>query len=152
MVSLESVGEKMSEKQWWPERENWPEFPTEELLSGTDKSFHHRFGVEQAMSLLMLEEYVIMLNTNNQCGLFVNCNDVFYSACADAEPLPPVGFGRDEVFWDLYDLIRVHGGIGAIKWCAIRRKIKPLKMYLDKIRDAGLWCERMESICYEGAG
>lgn len=134
----------MEDNQWWPDRENWPEFPIEELLSNTEKSFKHRFGEEQAMALLMLEEYVVMLNAKGQCGLFVNCSDTFYYACADAEPIPPVGFGNDEIFWELYDLVRLHGGIGAIKWCAIRRNARPLKKYLDQIRDEGIWCERME--------
>lgn len=137
---------QITENKWWPNRENWPEFPMEELLSNTDKAFNHRLGEEQAMSLLILEEYVSMLNADGTCGLFVNCSDVFYYACADAEPIPPIGFKKDEVFWELYDLIRVHGGIGAIKWCSIRRNARPLQRYVDQIRDADLWCERMEAL------
>lgn len=136
----------MEDNQWWLSRERWPEFPMEELLSNTERAFNHRFGEEQAMALLILEEYVVMLNAKGQCGLFVNCSDTFYYASADAEPIPPVGFGKDEIFWELYDLVRLHGGIGAIKWCAIRRNAKPLKKYLDQIRDEGIWCERMEAL------
>ena len=136
----------MEDNQWWLSREHWPEFPMEELLSNTERAFNHRFGEEQAMALLILEEYVVMLNAKGQCGLFVNCSDTFYYASADAEPIPPVGFGKDEIFWELYDLVRLHGGIGAIKWCAIRRNARPLKKYLDQIRDEGIWCERMETL------
>lgn len=136
----------MEDNQWWLSRERWPEFPMEELLSNTERAFNHRFGEEQAMALLILEEYVVMLNAKGQCGLFVNCSDTFYYASADAEPIPPVGFGKDEIFWELYDLVRLHGGIGAIKWCAIRRNARPLKKYLDQIRDEGIWCERMETL------
>ena len=136
----------MEDNQWWLSRERWPEFPMEELLSNTERAFNHRFGEEQAMALLILEEYVVMLNAKGQCGLFVNCSDTFYYASADAEPIPPVGFGKDEIFWELYDLVRLHGGIGAIKWCAIRRNARPLKKYLDQIRDEGIWCERMEAL------
>lgn len=146
MVPLESIGDKMEDERWWPKRKDWPEFPEEEIHTGSGETFKHRLCEDQAMALLMLEEYVIMLNADGKCGLFVNCSDTFYYACADAEPIPPVGFGDDKVFWELYDLVRLYGGIGSVKWCAIRRNTRPLRKYLDLIRDEGLWCERMEAL------
>ena len=136
----------MEENNWWPARENWPEFPESEINIGNGKTFKHRLHEDQAMALLILEEYVVMLNAKEQCGLFVSCSDTFYYACADAEPIPPVGFGDDKIFWELYDLIRLHGDIGGIKWCSIRRNARPIKRYVDQIRDANLWCERMEAL------
>ena len=136
----------MKEDQWWPNDDSWPEFPEKEIKMGDGKSFKHRLCEDQAMALLLLEGYVSMLNAGGQCGLFVNCNDVFCPASADAEPMPPVGFGKDEVFWELYDLVRLHGWIGSVKWCSIRRNLRPLNRYLDEIRDAGLWCEKMDAL------
>lgn len=136
----------MNEKHWWPDRENWPEYPEHVVEFRDGKIFKNRLYEERAMALLMLEEIVIMLNADGKCGLFVACSDVFYTSCADAEPIPPVGFGKDEIFWELYDLVRSHGGIGSIKWCAIRRNARPLKKYVDQMRDEGLWCEKMEAL------
>ena len=136
----------MNEKHWWPDRENWPEYPEHVVEFRDGKIFKNRLYEERAMALLMLEEIVIMLNADGKCGLFVACSDVFYTSCADAEPIPPVGFGKDEIFWELYDLVRSHGGIGSIKWCAIRRNARPLKKYIDQMRDEGLWCENMEAL------
>lgn len=136
----------MSERQWWPDRENWPEFPEHVVGFSEGKVFKNRLYEERAMALLMLEEFVIMLNADGRCGLFVCCNDTFCYASADAEPIPPVGFGKDEIFWELYDLVRSHGAIGSIKWCAIRRNARPLKKYVDQMRDEGIWCEKMEAL------
>ena len=142
---MESIEDNMSKEQWWPNRENWPEFPEHVMEYRDGKVFRDRLYTDRAMALLILEEHVIMLNAEGHCGLFVACNDVFYPA-ADAEKLDPVGFGKDEVFWLLYDLVRYHGGVGAIKWCALKRNLRPMKKYEDSIRDEGLWCERMEAL------
>ncbi len=136
----------MSDDNWWPDRKDWPEFPTEEWIRPDGTVHTYRFGTETAMALLLLEEHVIMLNANGTCGLFVNCSDTFFYASADAEPIPPVGFNQDPIFWELYDLVREHDYLGATKWCSLRRGILPLKKYQDRMVEAGLWCDKLEAI------
>lgn len=136
----------MSDDNWWPERKNWPEFPTQEWTKPDGTVHTYRFETEAAMALLLLEEHVIMLNANGTCGLFVNCSDTFFYASADAEPIPPVGFNQDPIFWELYDLVREHDYLGATKWCSLRRGILPLKKYQDRMVEAGLWCDKLEAI------
>jgi hypothetical protein len=137
--------------KWWPDRENWPTFPPQPPYEINGVTYIDRLGVEEALALLTLEEYVIPLNgapkeKEGRCELCVQCSDVFYSASADAEPLPAVGFADDPVFWELYDLVREHGWPGAMRWCALRREIRPLKHWCDRIREAGLWDEKMEAL------
>lgn len=128
-----------AKKIWWPKREDWPLFePT--LYQGK----LYRTGLDEAISLLILEEYVILLNASDVCGLFVNCSDAFFYASADAEAIPPVGFRKDEIVWKLYDMIKDHGYLGAIKWVSIQRKMLPLKEYRGKLVEAGLWCEELQ--------
>jgi hypothetical protein len=136
----------MEDNQWWPERKDWPELPAEEWITPDGKVTSHRFDTEQAMALLLLNEHVIMLNAGGTCGLFVNCSDIFFYASADAEPIPPIGFGKDDIFWELYDLVREHDYLGATKWCSLRRGILPLKKYQDRMVEAGLWCDKLEAI------
>jgi hypothetical protein len=83
--------------KWWPDRENWPTFPPQPPYEIKGVTYIDRLGVEEALALLLLEGYVIPLNgapkeKEGRCGLCVQCSDVFYSATADAEPLPAVGF------------------------------------------------------------
>jgi hypothetical protein len=137
--------------KWWPDRENWPTFPPEPPYEIKGETYIDRLGVEEALALLLLEEYVVPLNAapdvkEGRCGLFVQCSDVFYSASADAEPLPAVGFADDPVFWDLYDLVREHGWPGAMRWCALRREIRPMEHWCDLIRAAGLWDEKIAAL------
>jgi hypothetical protein len=136
----------MEDNRWWPERKDWPEFPIEEWSAANGMVFRHRLNTDQAMALLMLDEHVIMLNADGTCGLFVNCSDTFFTSTADAEPIPPIGFGEDDIFWELYDLIRGHDYLGVTKWCSLRRGFLPLKKYQDKIVEAGLWCDKLEAI------
>jgi hypothetical protein len=136
----------MEENQWWPERKEWPEFLEETYYLHDEIALSQRFEVNQAMALLILDNHVVMLNQKGGCGLFVNCSDTFFYATADAEPIPPVGFGNDDIFWELYDLVRKNGYIGAAKWCSLRRGILPIKRYQDRMVEAGLWCDKLEAI------
>src|SRR5688572_10738186 len=101
----------MSDKdQWWPKRENWPEFlphvwPEESIAKLPHLKHMHgyRYGAEQALALLILDEVVFPLNGGETYGISVQvlCNDVFYWACADAEPIPCIGGSveSDAPFW-----------------------------------------------------
>ena len=79
--------------------------------------------------------------------VFMNCNDVFAWACADAESISTAG---DEVEDnELYDLTRLHlehRTWGSTKWICLKRNEKPQRPMADAMRKAGYWDEEMEAL------
>jgi len=139
------------ELKWWPVRAHWPTFAAETYRSPDGSEVAYRPYEDEALALLLLNGNLVPLNAapkekEGRCGLFVQCSDVFYPASSDAEPLPALGCGEDTDFWALYDLVREHGWPGAMRWCALRREIRPLKHWCDRLREVGLWDEKMEAL------
>lgn len=146
----------MSEKdpsQWWPDREDWPEFPPETLKCG-DKEYSSRFFAEEATALMLLDEHIFISgrggmmysegSTDPAC-LWLNVNDTFYYACADCEPVPQPEANPDS-FWKLYDLIREFGGDGATAWCALQRQQRPLPQVEKWMKKNGSWIEELDEL------
>ena len=130
--------------RWWPAREAWPEFPP---LPGHAL----RPGAFEALALLVLDEVVVPLASAPQdatVALLVGCNDLFWCGCADAERIPPIHFGADleAPFWDLYDAVRANGQHGALRWCCLRRGMRPQAPIERRWREAGLWDEALEAL------
>lgn len=72
--------------------------------------------------------------------LFVNCNDLFAWACADAEDLP-----LEEVP-TLYKAWKAEGRWGVEKWCCRRRNQRPQPPVERQMREAGVWDAEMEAL------
>lgn len=129
----------MIEQQWWPKREDWPAFPPE--------NDGDRYWPEQALALLILEDVVVAVNSG-ECGITVqvNCNDLFYWACADCEPLPLIGFGKETEapFWELYDMYRTRGA--ADEWVCLRRQMRPQYCIEQGMKRDGQWTEALEAL------
>lgn len=74
--------------------------------------------------------------------LFVNCNDLFWWACADAENLEmseiPV----------LYKLWKADPDYGVWKWCCLKRKMRPQAPAEKMMREAGAWDDALEALPY----
>lgn len=70
--------------------------------------------------------------------LFVNCNDLFFWACADAESLP-----YSEVA-TLYRMWKDEPS-GASRWCCRQRKMRPQAPIERDWRAAGTWTDELES-------
>ena len=104
---------------------------------------------EDALVVLLAAEVVVPLN-GGESGicLQVLCNDTFCYACADAEPIPPIGFGEegDEPFWKLWDLWKADHDYGAMQWCILQRKMRPLREWEETLKKRGLWTEEMEAL------
>lgn len=119
-----------------PPREEWPEM--------TDP-----YMVTDAIVFLLLSDVVYILGGDTAPTLHVNCNDLFYWACADCEPLPFVGFGLEhnrEVL-NLYNTHRAHpGGFGAAKWACLRRKMRPQRPFEELMRKSGAWDADLEAL------
>jgi hypothetical protein len=138
----EMTEDEADEPQWWPQREAWPAFPPE----GEDG---HRYRATEALALLVLDEILVPLNGGDAgVALMVGCNDLFFWACADAEPIPPIGFsaGLDGPFWDLYDRYRKSGPDGVVVWCCLRRGMRPQTPIERDMRKAGTWTDELEAL------
>lgn len=137
------------DEQWWPNRKDWPDFPAEDLGKGS-RLEQWRNGANEALALLILDDVVIPLNGGKDNGIVVQviCNDVFYWACADSEPIPPIGFGADmdQPFWDLYDRYRKDGWDGVITWCCLRRGMRPQTPMEERMRASGSWSDELENL------
>ena len=142
-------------------RSMWPKFgPFGEGIGRKDPS---RYMHEDALCLLLAEEGLLFISggrshfltseserediETSSLRLSVNCNDTFHYACADSQPVPfPVDYVGEHPFWDLYDLVREHGGRGAIKWACLRRKQLPLSPIVNRWKADGFWDEELEDL------
>lgn len=104
---------------------------------------------EAALSILLRDEVlfcnerdVVFRGEPSGCTtvLYVNCNDVFAWACADAEDLP-----NDEI-GNLYKMHIADPKWGSIKWCCHRRNEQPQKPVADDMKLDGSWDESMDDL------
>ena len=116
------------DKQWWPAREDWPEY--------------REYYDDQITALLLLEGAVFPLADSR---LYVLCNDLFYWGSADAEPMPQPEF-EQEKFKDLYERVRKDGGHGAEVWCCLQRGMRPQTPIEKLWRDNGQWTAELEAL------
>ena len=70
----------------------------------------------------------------------VNCNDLFYWACADAEDLPY------EEIANLYRMWKADPKYGADRWACLRRKLAPQKPVEKRWREHGTWDAEMDAL------
>lgn len=133
--------EERDPSEWWPIRANWPEYGPNSYMA------------DAALALLILEDIVIPLAPapgTKAPTLHVNCNDVFWWACADCEPLPLIGFGKDKeaAFWDLYQRVRTETvvGFGSDSWCCLQRGMRPQTPIEKEWREAGVWSDELEAL------
>lgn len=131
----------MSQK-WWPENnKDWPALDDTFEIDGET----HRHQTEEAIALLLLGEIVFWAPCCGAPQLAVVCNDTFVFGCADAETLPwtegDPSYKDHNELWLLYDTVRVHGGLGALAWCAHRRGSRPVGPVVEDLEAAGLWAD-----------
>lgn len=103
------------------------------------------FESREALAVLLASE-VLFLNdfwweedwperARKQISINVNCSDIFYWGCADAEELT---FSELQ---SLYDHWIKDKGWGAAVWCIKKRKQTPQKPVLEAILKGGIWPE-----------
>lgn len=72
--------------------------------------------------------------------LFVNCNDLFYWGCADAEDLP---------LGEVQNLLKMHfknPRWGSDKWCCLRRGLRPQIPVIEQMKKEGAWDDELEAL------
>ena len=73
-------------------------------------------------------------------AIFVNCNDIFYWACSDAELLP------HHQIKTLYEMWKADPEWGPAKWCCIQRNKKPQEPVIKLMKELGVWDSVMEGL------
>jgi hypothetical protein len=110
------------------------------------------FDEEKALAQLLLDGVIFINDTKYVFGdeirdewvIFcaVNCNDVFYWACADAESI------ETDDLQSLYDhhVDESNGGWGSTKWVCKKRNLKPQKPIVERMKSEGVWDDEMEKL------
>lgn len=134
-----------NDEDWIPSRDLWPEAKGDE-----------RLFPQEALALMMLQDGLLFClrgksvddSEKSVIAVCVNCNDLFYWGCADAEELPLITFKDEDedVFWDFYERYRTKGDDGAVEWCCLRRGMRPQYPVEKSMRDRGVWTEELEAL------
>jgi hypothetical protein len=126
-----------------------PEFPPESLgLKANGEEEFIRPDIEEMISTLLLNNYILLQNKDGCCSLFVNSRGMFdnNNVEKDLEPLPTPDSCIDNEVWSLYDQIRLHSDAGLAKWVALKKSTLPSRCYVDLIRDEGIWSKDLDSL------
>lgn len=78
--------------------------------------------------------------------LYVNLNDVFAWACADAECVSSNDGENPSEVIELYKYWKENKNWGAVKWAAIKRKVQPQRPVIEIMKKSGYWDEVLESL------
>lgn len=118
------------------------------------------FWDERAIAILMLDE-VLFANSRKFLGmdmsvgppysldgkpreetlvLFVICNDLFYWACADCEPL------KLSELPELYQLHMQNRTWGSSRWCCRKRNLRPQVPIIEAMKRDGYWDAELEAL------
>jgi hypothetical protein len=91
-------------------------------------------------NMLLEHDLELYFGKDDQIHLSVNCNDLFYWACADSEDI-----NIDEIP-SLVAAIQEHESLGALKWCCLHRKQQPQAPIIKEFKEAGIWSEELEAL------
>jgi hypothetical protein len=108
------------------------------------------FDEEKALAELLLDNVLFCNERKYVCFddktikeptvvLFVNINDTFVLA-ADATALTLVELPRLYKFW------QENKGLGVAKWAALKLNLQPRKLFVEGMKEEGLWDEKMEAL------
>lgn len=100
---------------------------------------------EQRIKIIKLQSSPLWINIrNNEIHLLANCNDLFFWACADAEPVSLEDL--DEYYDACYDKKGKPIPYGNDIWCCRKRNMQPQKPIRDRMKKAGYWTDELESM------
>ena len=131
------------EMDWTKSKERLKDEPDHDIHKKPDKQL--MFEEEPAIAMLLLNQ-VIFVNSHwwkkdegwpeDACKVIsmnVNCNDVFYWACADGEEM------EYHDIKDVYDHWIKDPSWGTAVWCIKKRNMMPQKPVYDRIQADGIW-------------
>ena len=71
--------------------------------------------------------------------IYVNCNDLFAWACAEALPLPKDEIGSFYKAWKT-------GKYGTTRWSCIKKNLQPQFPVRERMKELGRWDDMMEAL------
>lgn len=77
--------------------------------------------------------------------VYVNCNDIFGPG-ADEENLEFNDGEEGSEIIKLYKLCKENYDYGSIKFCALKRKMQPMKYWVEKMKEVNFWDDELESL------
>ena len=104
---------------------------------------------ERAVAFMLLEDIVFISGHDyvapwdkkqETSAVVVNCNDLFWWATADAEPLPNSEIGN------LYKMWKANPQWGVSKWCCLRRQLRPQEPIVRDMKKDGFWDADLEAL------
>ena len=112
------------------------------------------FDPREALAELMAEDGMLFLagtcgplmepeggdTSNEPASVWVNCNDNWFWACADAEPLPI------QEIESLYNEWKADPKWGSHKWACKRRNLRPQVPIVKAMKKDGTWTDEMEAL------
>lgn len=99
-------------------------------------------GLPEEVLKLLLEEKVYVAGSPTP-SLYINCNDLFVWACADAEEI------LLEEIPGLQECLKLSPRFGELLWCARKRKTKPQKPYYEFFSEEEKVLFNEVGVCHE---
>jgi hypothetical protein len=109
---------------------------------------------ELALAVLLANQVVFLNNAKLSVPnsdvwntvVYVNCNDVFLWACADAEPISNSDGDEGSEIIELYKLFKENPMHGPTKWVCKKRNLQPQKPLKQMMIKDGYWDSELESL------
>ena len=112
------------------------------------------YNEQKALACLLVAD-VCFLNTINvgtedkpdwSTVVYVNANDTFAYACADAESVSNSDGEEDSEIIALYKFWKENPLWGPVKWLCIKRNMKPLRPIKERMIKDNYWDETLEAL------
>ena len=122
--------------------------------AGITKVYESFFSIDEAFEKMDEEKIEKIIKLKNECGLnfyikneevlfCINCNDLFYWACSDSEPLLIEEI--DDFYNTCYDKDGNYIRFGVDIFVCRKRKMQPQLPIKEIIIKEGYWTEELES-------
>ena len=115
---------KKDNKEYWDEEGILQYFLNKEIVFINQRRYLHPECLETGGETIVL---------------FVNISDTFGYSCADGEDITR----KDLPI--LFKLYKEYGYLGVVKWASKKRKRKPIKEYIEMLKEEELWEEDMDN-------
>lgn len=92
---------------------------------------------EEALAEMLAADGLLFGPDDDMPGIEINCNDLFYWACADSEPLP-----ED----DILPFYRAWKAGKDTEWVCVRRNLRPQVPIVERMKERGEWTDVLEAL------
>ena len=106
----------------------------------TSESFEIETAIAEMLmdDVLLIGDFIIGGNDTHQLTISVLCNDTFAWATADSEPL---SYHEVEPLYQMWLEDKMYG---PVRWCCLKRKMRPQEPLIRVMKEAGRWTDDLE--------